>query len=662
MVQIEILKKIGSAFLFCLVFWAAQAFGGTFRFEATVDQNEISVDDNVTLTLTVSSDSGKVNQEEPRLPDLAGFELLNKWTQSESNSVYQNGKFLFLTKQIYKYTLAPQKSGTLTIGAAEVNVEGQTLTTRPITIKVLAAGSGAPRSNVARGKQGRDEDEQAPGGPFDDDEANDLFTQLLKRRGLLLDRRGGIRTAPQQPDRNAFFITVEANKRKVYVGEQVIASWYLYTRGAIQAFDALKYPELKGFWKEDLEMATRLNFQSEVVNGVPYQKALLVSYALFPIAAGKKNLDTMKAKATVIDMDSSMSMFGLGHPYSYVKSSQELPIEVIPLPTQGRPSSFSGAVGKFTITGSLSSTQVKVNQPVSLKIRFQGQGNVKAIELPDMNLPKNLEVYDTKKDSQYYKTGEGYKEFEVLLIPRSVGDVEIPPVSVSYFDPKAAKYISQSTPAFKLKVLPGDGNAPNGVNVPMAQLEQSNQPVMAKDIRYLKTSASLSLPPKFEKIGWPTAFLLVWGVFGAQLMRLYRGGTEDHSSRVKKRIRGKMKQAMQKLKKGDWRGVGVETSNAVLSTLAEVVGSGGVSLTAVQMVDMMNEAPQKLKDETLQLLNRCEVLSFAPEALNKSQQQPAELKKIIHDAEGVIARLFEWGKREGSLKRPASPEADLETS
>src|SRR5690606_38159553 len=110
--------------------------------------------------------------------------------------------------------------------------------------------------------------------PFEDDD--DLFTQLLRRRGLLPNPRGGAKSLPQN-DREAFFITVEVDKTKAYVGEQITANWYIYTRNNIQDFDPLKYPQLKGFWKEDLHMTNRLNFSQEIVNGIPYQKPLLVS-------------------------------------------------------------------------------------------------------------------------------------------------------------------------------------------------------------------------------------------------------------------------------------------------------------------------------------------------------------------------------------------------
>jgi hypothetical protein len=650
--------------------WASQV-----KLDATVNATTITDEDVLNLTLTVTSDSSTINDEDPQLPDLKGFEIMNAVNSSSTSSIFDNGKFLLVRKNIYRYTLAPQKTGTYTIGSAEVKVNGEVIKSKPITIKVMAGGGGGipnKNSNVAKNNRGRRgappsrQSQQPQGtddealGPFDDEEANDIFNQLLRRRGLTTNPRGGIRSAPQADTKDAFFIAVETNKKRVYVGEQIIASWYLYTRGGIQSYDALKYPELKGFWKEDLEIATRLSFQSEVVGGVPYNKALLVSYALFPIAPGKKNIDQYKAKATVIDLNSGMSVFGMGQAFTYVKASKEIPIDVIPLPAEGRPASFSGAVGTFNITGSVSTTQAKVNQPFSLKIRFSGEGNVKAIDLPPLTLPQNLEVYDTKKESQFQKTGEGFKEFEVLIIPRAQGNVTIPPIEVSYFDPKIAKYVTRKTPEFQVKVLAGDASQTGG-NVPMAQGE-TPQTTASKDIKYLKTDANFRVPPKTQFIIWSVLFLTVWGWFAWQFWRLFVGGSYDQGAMARKKAKLKLKIARQKLKKGDFRGVGVETSNAVLSALGEVTGVGGASITLDELFMRLPPDTEKTQEGVRKFLNHCELVSFAPDELGSALRSESELKKVLHDAERLISELFAVEKKQGSFAPGASASADQKTS
>jgi len=655
------LKRTGNRLTFLFAFLLSiSVSAGQVRMDATVDQNEVSVGDNLTLTLTLTSDQNINEEDEPKLPTLDGFELLNKWSQSEASSVFENGKFSFVRKQIYKYTLTPEKAGTFKINSAEMTVNGQTLTSNPITIKVLPEGSPGSKGRVAKNKAPSQQDDEMGNVPMaPDDDEDDIFNQLLRRRGLLPNGRGGIKSAPKEDTKDAFLVGVEVNKKKAYVGEEIVASWYIYTRGALQGFDPLKYPDLKGFWKEDLEMATRLNFTQEVVNGIPYQKALLVSYALFPIGPGPKTIDAFKAKATVVQLDNGLSMFGIGHPFTYVKTSKDVPIEVVPLPTEGRPASFSGAVGHFNVTGSLSASSVKVNQPFSLKIRFSGEGNVKAIELPPLDFPKSLEIYDTKKDSQFNRDGTGYKEFEVLLIPRVQGDVTIPPIAVSYFDPKTGKYVSQSTPSFNLKVQAGDGQ--NNFSAPLAQNET---PAQGKDIHYLKTSASFQLSSSAQKMGWSLLFLCVYGWFGWQIWKTVSGKDLDSKALLKKIVKQKLRTAQLKFKAGDHRGVGVESSNAVMSTLGEVSGAGGVSLTTEQMLKRLPGDTGVLQGQIQKFLNRCEILSFAPKELADQLQKngAVEVKNVIVEAEKIISELFQLEKREGSASPISSSEAGQRTS
>src|SRR5690606_33644425 len=135
-------------------------------------------------------------------------------------------------------------------------------------------------------------------------------------------------------------------------------------------FEPIQYPALRGFWKEDIEIATRLNFTNVVINGMPYRKALLVSYALFPIKPGTATIDSYKMRATAI-MSSAFGVFG--KPYTFTKVNPPVKVQVLPVPTQNQPSDYSGAVGSFDIKASVDRTTVAANEPFSLKIRFQGR-------------------------------------------------------------------------------------------------------------------------------------------------------------------------------------------------------------------------------------------------------------------------------------------------
>ncbi|MCC6277623.1 MAG: BatD family protein [Oligoflexia bacterium] len=634
---------------------AAQA--EQYKFEARVDRNKVYEGESLALFLTVSAESTSVSADDIKLPSLDGFEVMSSSETFGSRSTYINGQFKFVTEKTFRLILMPQKTGTLTIDPAEVTIKGESIKTQPIKVTVVAGQGPGPQSHGQAQRKGSpkqapppsEEEESFPTDELDS-EAQDLFNALLRRRGFTLDDQGGVRSQPQVGMKDAFWIGVEASKKRVYVGEQVIVNWYLYTRGGIQQYEALKYPELKGFLKEDLQMATRLDFQDVVVNGVPYKKALLISYALYPLGPGQKKIDPYKAKATVVDLSSGMGVFGIGRPFYFQKASQELPLEVTPLPNEGRPASFSGAVGQFSITGSLGATQTKANQPVSLKIKFSGRGNVRAIEPPPLSLPPGIEVFDTKKDSQMQKNGEGSQEFEILLIPRTPGKVTISPIEVSYFDPEKRKYVSSRTPEFQLNVTPGDGSS-GGVSVPLAQEE----PVSAKpDSLDIKSQLNTQLPAPVIDGALVLLYLASLGFFGARFWMLLRADKKQLSSQIRKRIQQKLRAAQTALKTKDFKAVGIECSNAVVGTLGDLSGLGGASAELEQLLGRISKLTDDEKQKLREFMKECELLSFAPEEMLAAKDREATSKTLLKSSEALLSRLLSVAKREESSKQGAS--------
>ena len=354
------MKKIGSFMLFSLLF-SLCAFGNTIV-QSTVDRNEVPMGETITLRVQVRTE-GVVDTQEPRVPQLNGFDLLNTWTSSSTSSrlVQTGGGMTFETivEKTFNYMLAPKRKGVLTIGAFEVTVDGKVFSTKAISIRVIGSGQ-----NLADQK------------PNENDEAHDRFSQLLQERK---EQGKGYRSMPRNT-KEAFFIQVAIDKKEAYEGEQVLAKWYIYARGQLEHIDRLKFPTLKGFWKEDIEAAPTLNFRQEVINGVVYRKALLASHALFPIKSGQAVIDEYKVKAIVRLATGNFGLFTFGRPYSYTKSSERVKVKIKPLPAEGRPGDFSGAVGNFQMQASIEGDSFPVNQPFSLKVRFEGKGNAKLIE------------------------------------------------------------------------------------------------------------------------------------------------------------------------------------------------------------------------------------------------------------------------------------------
>lgn len=596
--------------------------------QATVDRNQVGVGDVINLSVSVSSKE-TLNLEEPGLPDIPGFELINTSTGVETRSSYVNGRFVTEQARTFNYMLAVLKPGTLTIPAITVNVNGTAYTTKPIQVVVSNQ-----RSQQARPK-GRQQPD--PFGMLDDEE--ELFNQMLQRH--FPGYRGGGGAGQQGPPVNpneAFFVQAETDKTKAYVGEQVTASFYLYTRGQIRDIDTLKYPDLKGFWKEEIEMATRLNFEQVVLNGVPYQRALLVSYALFPIKAGTATVDQYKAKCTVL----TPSNFGFGRPYVFTKASTPIKIEVSDVPTEGRPANFTGAVGRFRVSAQFEPTTGVTNQPVTLRIRFEGQGNAKLIELPKMDLPPSFEMYDQKSQAKFLKDGTSYKEFEVLIIPREPGVFQIPALQMAVFDPESKKFTNVSSQPLNLTVTGAAAPQAGKEQPPAASGKTANEkgpkepqlPPLATDMEDSTPHPGVMMA--ITVILYAAVFIFL-AIFGWRSLR-----RKPKKVSLNLVLNRRLKNIRALSAKQEFRRVGVEMTNAAYYILGQLSEQGGANL---ELERLMEKTPPSLRNELAgpikKLLAQCEALSFAPESLIGDMTEKSKLEALIKEFERVMGRAIE---------------------
>jgi hypothetical protein len=618
-------------FAFLNVFLLALTLQASVEISATVDRNQVAVGDMITLTISLSSGESLVVGDQ-RLPELDGFELVNQWSGRESRSVFSGGKFQFLQTQKFHYSLQATKKGKLTIPPVEVVANNTPHKTKEIVINVVDQGS---RPQKPAQPQGEAEEPD----PFFRD-ADDLFSQLLQRHGI---NPGGTKAEPGNPD-DAFSLQLEVDKSEAFVGEQVTASWYIYTRHHIQNIDTLKYPNLKSFWKEDIELATRLNFQQEVVNGIPYKKALLVSYALFPIKEGQALIDTYKAKCNVVI--GGPGVFGMGQAMNFTKASPEVRIKVKPLPSAGRPADFSGGVGEFEVRPLLGSKNVAAHQPLSYKIRFEGRGNAKTIELPPLQLPANLELYDTKSDTKFFKDGSSYKEFELLLIPRQEGKLEIPAISVSLFDPKKMQFYQKSVSAIELAVSAGRG-LPNQISTSAATGDPSLSTPKKNVEPLLIVQWDNPSNTRAQNWGWVAAFLAALLILGWKAVRELGIGERRRS--LKERAAKRFKHARKLADENQWRAVGAETTNIIYFILAELAGEKGANIEVSKLVEKLPPSiRQELGEKIRVALRDFETLSFAPEGAVGSLKEPRELKSRLDTVEGLMYRAIALGTIEES--------------
>jgi len=439
------------------------AQSGTFT--ATVDNNRIAMGEQLEITFTLNG-SGK-NFQPPAFSD---FVVPSGPNQSTSMQ-FINGA---MSQSVsYSYVLQPRAEGKFTVGPATIESGGRKIQSNNITIEVT---KGSP--------QQKQQPRQQTG-----DDAN-----LNKQIGENL------------------FIKASANKTSVYQGEQITATYKLYSRVTIVNSAIKKIPALTGFWNQEIEVPKNAQ-TTEVVNGIQYQVFPIKKIALFPQRSGTLELDPMEAEFAVQVQsrrrggDIFDQFFGSVQNVNYPTKSSPVKITVRSLPSRNIPAGFSGAVGKFSMESWLDKTETEANEPVTLKVKISGRGNLKLIEAPKFAFPPDLESYEPKI-SDNITTGtdviSGSRTYEYLLIPRHIGEQKIPSFTFSYFDPEKQQYVTTNSPDFVVNILKGS----EVLNSSTASLSKEEVKLLGQDIRFIK-SGTTSFRKKGESFFGSIGFIIL---------------------------------------------------------------------------------------------------------------------------------------------------------
>lgn len=646
------MQKIGKHFFLIFLFqiivisaWAADSL------KVEVQPDSVGVGDTLQIILTVqSSDDFQMN--DPQVPDIDGLKLLQAQNAGQSSSTrmnFINGKtdFSKTVQQQYVFVYEALKSGIVVIPAIAVEVNGKQMMSAPQKIAIAQQAQSQRQQQRA----------EVPGRPqFPDDpfaEEDDMFSQLMKQRQRMLEELqkqmrgqgglGGGLPQLQQPNQipsrqiegintnEAFFILLEADKKTVYEGEQITASWHIYSRGSLESLDRAKFPDLKGFWKEIIEEVPSLQFTEEMVNGVMYRKALLASHALFPIKPGRTSIDEFKIKAKV----RLPTQFGWGSPQEYTKSSRRMEVQVLPLPTDNRPLSFSGAVGQFQIQTQIDGTQFPAGQPISLRIRLEGQGNAKVIELPEIKWPEGLEVYDTKSESKFFKDGLSYKEFEILVVAQRPGEIKIPQINFSYFDPNAKQYVTKSTEEFTVQITePVKGSS----LAPLKAADKSADAQVPEKIFLPVTELSSSLIP-WSDVKFPALILISVGAILTVVVQFLLALKKlNLSPQLSYKVDQKLKTLETAVNNRDYKLFGAEAINLLYLMTAHLAQEESATQDWSALLYKMPENYRHNYEAKLNsLFDYFQMVGFAPESVrdqalsrNSPEQMFQDLKKTAN--------------------------------
>ena len=583
--------------------------------------SQVSVGEQFRLSYTINTQNvsefraGNIPEElevliGPNRSVQSSYQMINGHTSSSSSITYT-------------YIVVATKNGSYTIPAAHATVDGKTVASNTLTIKV----TGNSRSQANGGSAQRQRDDEGP----------------------------EMRDAGSRISGSDLFIKVSANKKRVYEQEPILLTYKVYTLVSLTQLEG-KMPDLKGFHTQEVDLPQQKSFKVETFNGRSYRTVTWSQYVMFPQITGKLQIPSITFNGIVVqqnrNIDPFEAFFNGGSGYVEVKKQIQAPgieIQVDPLPS--RPANFSGGVGRFSISAQLDKTSVKANDPVKMRVVISGVGNLKLIKQPEVNFPKDFDKYDAKITDKTKLTSnglEGSMIYDVLAVPRHQGKYEIPPVEFTFYNTVNHKYETVKTQGFSLDVAKGSGSGSVSTFDGQEDLQMLN-----KDIRHIKTG-STDLNSTNDFFFGSTSYwlsLIVLALIFISLFVIFRQRAIENSNITKQRAGKANKVATKRLKKASKlmsENKSVEFYDEVLRALWGYVGDK-LNIPVEQLShDNISQrlSERNVDEETISqfigALDECEFERYAP------GDPKGNMNKVYEKAMTAIEKI------EGTMKKGKS--------
>ena len=546
-------------------------------------------------------------------PTFENFDVVAGPSVSQGSSIQiVNGEMTKSTSYAITYVLIPQKVGTFAIAPATISVKKKSYTTQRTMIEVR---DGA-QAGAAQGTQNKNES------------AESRANRTIGKEDLML--------------------RLELSKRSVYKGEPVRAILKLYSRVNLAGSEGSKMPAFNGFWSQQIDIEQG-PFRESLNNKV-YEVYNIAEYLLYPQQGGTLTIEpaelTVVAQVMVKSNRGFDPFFGGGHEVYNVRRTLKTPevkVQVKEFPA-GAPASFSGAVGRYTMSHKLSSAEVAANSAVTLQLTISGTGNLSFISAPKLELPSSFELYDVKSEERIENKASGsigYRRFDYPFIVRAEGDYEIAPIEFTYFDLEKQKYITLTTPPLNMVVMP-DKSAATQQQVVASGIKREDVRLLGEDIRFIKLGAptlrSVVAPFALSPLYWlVVVMLIVAAVASYFVVRKYIRDKRDEvlvkGKRANKMAVKRFRIAEKYMREQDRRAFYEEMLRALWGYLGDKFNIPVADLTREVVREELSRRGALVEAESIiAVIARCEEAQYSPAA-------SAEMKDIYEEGVDAISKI-----------------------
>ena len=605
-----------------IAFLAAALFALTASAQTSIKvqaPNLVGLNEQFNITFIISGEHAPSDfQWDPG----SDFQLVWGPQKGTSTSVsIINGKSTRTSQTTYTYVLLPRSTGRFQIAAAQATVKGDRLTSSRPTIEVVSDGAAA--SAQGQGQGGGQQSQGAQG--------------------------GGNASGSAQVSGEDMFLRLSLSKRSAMVGETITATLKLYQRVNIAGFEDARFPTFNGFWSQEVQAPSTIEFHRENVGDKIYNAAVLRSWNLVPQKAGDITIDAAELVCLVnvrTQRAPTGSIFDsfFQDDYQTIRkrvSTAPVTVHVSGLPA-GAPASFGGGVGSFKMSASLTRDSLKTHDAASLRITVTGTGNTSLLEAPKISFPPDFEVYDVKVSDV-----SGGKSFEYPFIPRSYGDFVIGPVEYSYYDIASKKYVTLRSQALPIRVGKSNDGAASGGGQLVQGVNRRDVRDVGSDIRFISTKpASLAAFGSFfagSPAFWITTVMLLvialsaWFILrGLAARRADVAGSKNRAAT--KMARKRLSQAGTFLQGNLYSAFYEELHRALLGFVSDKLNMDAADMSKENISARLAEAGagEALAADFTGLLDACEFARYSPDAghdaMNSHYEKAVSVISAIDDA------------------------------
>ena len=434
------------------------------KFEAKTSKTQLGVNERLRIDFTMNEDGDNFIP-----PSFENFKVVGGPSQSINNS-WVNGVRSF--SKSYTYFLAPKKRGVFTIGQSSIEIDGITYKTSPIKIKVTAA------VDI----------------PKDPNDPNYIASESIH-------------------------LVAEVSTTNPYLNEPVSVIYKLYVaeNTGVRNWSELDSPRYNDFWSQNIEVK-RQNVKEGKYKGENYRYVVLKKTVLYPQKTGKLSIEPLTLDVSVEVPSKRRDVFGrlMMTTTNRTVTAGKRTIDVKPLPSNGKPNDFSGAVGSFEFNITSNKNTLKATEAFDLKLEISGKGNLKLFKLPKPNLPSALEVYEPEHSEKVSTSLSGMRgsiSDTYTIVPNAQGRYPIPTVSFSYFDLNTETYKTLTSNELVVSVTEGPGLNSNE-NTASEEVQKTNVTTLTKQFSSFKSNGDLK--PITETKFYNTS--LFWWLFLGPLL------------------------------------------------------------------------------------------------------------------------------------------------